>query len=122
MFRLKYIGAPVAVILAYVFAIFLPVIWISAVSALPLFRIRKLYALVFGFLIGFVASLSMYLLYPLSMTLKLSEVISQIASIPPFFAILSFPLFYGLIMGLAGLFWAGLAENIEVNKHSPTVS
>lgn len=119
MLNLKYIGVAVAVILAYVLAIFVPFIWISAVAALPLLRIRKLYALIAGFLIGFAAPLSMYLFYPVSMIGKLAEVISQIASIPPFLAILGFPIFYGLIMGLTGLLWAGLAENIQMNKNTP---
>lgn len=122
MFSLKYIGVMIAVILAYIFAIFIPVIWISAIAALPLLRIKKLYALIFGFAIGLVAPLSMYLLYPLSMIAKLAGVISQIASIPPFLAMLGFPLSYGIIMGLAGLFWAGLAENIQMNKQIPTAS
>ena len=116
MLSLKDIGVAVAVILAYVLAMFVPFIWIGAVAALPLLRIRKLYALIGGFVIGFIAPLSMYLLYPIPMIGKLAEVISQIASIPALLAILGFPLFYGLIMGLAGLLWAGLAENIQMNK------
>lgn len=120
MFKLKYAGIVLAIILAYVFAIFVPIVWVSAVAALPLLRIRKLLALVFGLLIGVVAPLTMYLLYPISMVGKLAEVMSQIASIPPFLTILAFPMFYGLIMGLAGLFWAGLAENIRMNKNIPT--
>ena len=122
MLSLKYIGVALAVALAYIFAIFVPVIWISAVAALPLLRIRKLHALVFGLLIGLLAPLSMYFLYPLSMIGKLAGIISQIASIPPFLTIVGYPLFYGIIMGLAGLFWAGLAENIQINKHFPTAS
>jgi hypothetical protein len=122
MFSIKYLGIAVAVILAYVFAIFVPLVWISVVAALPLLRIRKLHALIFGFVIGLVAPLSVYLLYPFSLIGKLAGAISQIASIPPFLAILGFPLFYGIIMGLAGLFWAGLAENIQMNKHIPTAS
>ena len=122
MFSLKHVGVVLAVVLAYVFAIFVPILWISVVAALPLLRIRKLYALVFGFLIGFVAPLSIYLLYPPTMIVKLAGVISQVASIPPFLAILGFPLFFGLIMGLGGLFWAGMAENIQMNRHTPTVT
>ena len=119
MLNLKYIGVAVSVILAYVLAVFVPFIWIGVIASLPLLRIRKLYALIGGFVIGFVAPLSMYLLYSFSMIGKLAEVISQIASIQSFLAILGYPLFYGLMMGLGGLFWAGLAENIQMNKHTP---
>ena len=119
MLNLKYIAVAVAVILAYVLAIFVPFIWIGIIASLPLLRIRKLYALIGGFVIGFIAPLSMYLLYPIPIIEKLADVISQIASIPPFLAILGYPLFYGLMMGLGGLFWAGLAENIQMNKHTP---
>ena len=119
MLNLKHIGVAVTVILAYVLAIFVPFIWIGVIASLPLLRVRKRYALIGGFVIGFLAPLSMYLLYPVPMIGRLAEVISQIASIPSFLAILGYPLFYGLMMGLGGLFWAGLAENIRMNKHTP---
>jgi hypothetical protein len=116
MSKLYYLGVPAAVVLAYVFTFFLPVVWIGVVASLPLLRIRKVHALLFGFVIGLLAPMSLYLLYPLGMISKLSVAVGQIASIPSFLVIVIFPLFYGIIMGLSGLFWSGLAENPRVSR------
>jgi hypothetical protein len=91
-----------------------PVIWIGVLAALPLLKLRKAYALIVGFFIGLLASMSLYLLYPLPMVFKLSGVMSQIALFPSALIIVIFPLFYGIIMGLSALFWAGLIENPHV--------
>lgn len=116
MSKLDYLGVAVAVILAYAFTFLVPVVWIGAVASLPLLRIRKVYALLSGFLIGLLAPMSLYLLYPLGMVSKLSVIVGQIASIPSFLVIVMFPLFYGVTMGLSGLFWSGLAENPRVSR------
>ena len=116
MSKLDYLGVPAAVALAYVFTFLVPVVWIGVVASLPLFRIRKAYALLFGFLIGLLAPMSLYLLYPLDMVSKLSVIVGQIASIPSFLVIAVFPLFYGITMGLSGLLWSGLVENPRVSK------
>lgn len=120
MHNIKYLGIIASLALAYVLSIFVPIVWIAVIAALPLLRIRKLFALVSGFAIGIMAPLSLYLLYPLPMVPKLAGVISQIAGIPLFITIMGFPLFFGIIMGLGGLFWSGLAENIHMNKRSIT--
>ena len=116
MSKLDYLGVPAAAVLAYVFTFLVPVTWLGVVASLPLLGIRKAYALLFGFLIGLLAPASLYLLYPLDMVSKLSVTIGQIASIPSLLVIVMFPLFYGITMGLSGLFWSGLAENLRVNK------
>lgn len=115
MSKYVYLGIPVSIALVYAFNMFVPVIWIGVLAALPLFKIGKKYALVIGFFIGLLTSLSLYLLYPLPMVAKLSVVVSQLASIPSALVIVVFPLFYGIIMGLSGLFWSGLIENPRVS-------
>ncbi len=110
-----YLGVPVSIALAYAFNLLVPVIWVGVFAALPLLKIKKMYALVVGFLIGLLASMSLYLLYPLPMVVKLSGVMSQLASIPSALVIVIFPLFYGIVMGLSGLFWSGLIENPRVS-------
>jgi hypothetical protein len=92
-----------------------PIIWIGVIAALPLLKMRKTYALLIGFLIGLLVSMSLYLLYPLPVVLKLSGIMSQIASISSVLVVVVFPLFYGIIMGLSGLFWSGLIENPRVS-------
>lgn len=118
----QYLGVPLAIILAYAFNLYVPVVWVGVIAALPLLKIRKAYALVSGFVIGMLVPISLYLLYPLSMVVKLSVVVSQIASIPSVVVIVIFPLFYGIVIGFSGLFWSGLAENPSIGggkKSSP---
>jgi hypothetical protein len=116
MNRLDCLGVAAAVVLAYVFTFLVPVVWIGVLASLPLLKIRKAYALLFGFLIGLLAPMSLYLMYPLDMVAKLSVTVGQIALIPSSLVIAGFPLFYGIVMGLSGLFWSGLAENPRISK------
>ncbi|MDG6995820.1 MAG: hypothetical protein JRN52_07850 [Nitrososphaerota archaeon] len=111
---LQYLGIPLAIVLAYAFNLYVPVVWVGVIAALPLLKLRKSYSLVFGFLVGLLVPMSLYLFYPLLMVMKLSAIVSQIASIPSVLVIVIFPLFYGIIMGLSGLFWSGLAENSSI--------
>ncbi|MDG6922172.1 MAG: hypothetical protein JRN67_02625 [Nitrososphaerota archaeon] len=111
---LQYLGVPLAIVLAYAFNLYVPVIWVGVIAALPLLKLRKVYALVFGFLIGLLVPMSLYLLYPLSMVVKLSGIVSQIASLPSVLVIVIFPLFYGIVMGLSGVFWSALLENPRI--------
>jgi hypothetical protein len=113
----KYLGIPASIALAYAFNLFVPVIWIGVLAALPLLEMRKMHALISGFLIGLLVSMSLYLFYQLPMVVKLSGIMSQIASIPSALVIVVFPLFYGIVMGLSGLFWSGLIENRVSAKH-----
>jgi hypothetical protein len=119
MSKLQYSGIALSIVLAYLLNLFVPVVWVCVLASLPLLKIRKMLALIFGFLIGLLASLSLYLLYPISMVTKLSQVVGQIASIPPFLSIILFPLFYGIIMGLSGLFWSGIAEGRGKSTAAP---
>lgn len=112
MSKVVYVGAVLAVVLAYVLNLFVPIIWIAIVASLPLLRIRKRYAVLSGFLIGLLVPLSLYLMYPIPMVGELSGIMGQLAGLPPFLVVVVFPLFYGIIMGLGGLFWSGLAENL----------
>ena len=112
MSKLAYVGVALAVVFAYALNFFVPIIWIGIVASLPLLRIRKMYAFLFGFLIGLLVPSSLYLMYPLFMVGKLSGIVGQIAGLPPFLVVVAFPLVYGIVMGLAGLFWSGLAENL----------
>jgi hypothetical protein len=116
MNKLNYLGVALAVVLAYVLTFFVPLVWTGVVASLPLLRMRRTHTLLFGFLIGLLAPMSLYLLYPLNMVAKLSVTVGQIASLPPLLVVAGFPLFYGIIMGLSGFFWSGLAENPRVSK------
>ncbi len=112
----QYLSVAVTVALAYTFNLLFPVAWIGFLASLPLLTIRKKYALLLGFLIGLIVPMSLYLMYPINMVTKLSVVMGQIAGIPPVLVIVIFPLFYGIVMGLSGLFWSGFAENPLVSK------
>lgn len=112
MIKVAYVGVVLTVVLAYVLNLSVPVIWIAIVASLPLLRIRKKYAILSGFLIGLLVPLSLYLMYPIPMVGKLSGIMGQIAGLPPLLVVVVFPLFYGIIMGLGGLFWSGLGENL----------
>ena len=112
MSKVVYVGAVLAVVLAYVLNLFVPIIWIANVASLPLLRIRKRYAVLSGFLIGLLVPLSLYLMYPIPMVGELSGIMGQLAGLPPFLVVVVFPLFYGIIMRHGGLFWSGLAENL----------
>jgi hypothetical protein len=117
MNRRTYLDVAAAIVLAYAFNFLLPVAWIGFLAALPLLDIKKKkYALLIGFLIGFLAPMSLYLLYPIGMIGKLSVVMGQIAGIPSVLAIVIFPLFYGIVIGLSALFWSGFAENPMISK------
>lgn len=109
-----YAGIVLTVVLAYGLSLLLSEIWVGAIAALPLALTRKRFAFPAGFLIGLLAPMSFYLLYPLSMVGQLSGVVAQIASIPAVLVVLIYPLSYGLVMGLSGLLWSGLAENGQV--------
>ncbi len=109
-----YVEVILAVALAYAFNLLLPIIWVGAFAALPLALTRKRIALSVGFLTGLLVPASFYLLYPLSMVSRLAAVMAQIASIPAVLVVVIFPLGYGLVMGLSGLLWSGLAENERV--------
>lgn len=109
-----YAGIILAAALAYTLSLLVPEIWVGAIAALPLAVTRKRLAFAAGFLIGLLATMSFYLLYPLSLVGQLSAVVAQVASIPAVLIVLIFPLSYGLVMGLAGLLWSGLAENERV--------
>ncbi|MDG6908617.1 MAG: hypothetical protein JRN20_22855 [Nitrososphaerota archaeon] len=111
---LHYLGVPISIVLAYAFNLYVPVIWVGVIAAFPLLKLRKAYAFVFGLAIGLLVPMSLYLLYPLSMVVKLSGVVSQIALIPSVLVIVVFPVFYGVIVGLSGLFWSGLAQTKRI--------
>ena len=113
--RAPYVGVILAVALAYAFNLLVPIIWAGAFAALPLALARKRIALSVGFLTGVLVPMSFYLLYPLSMVSRLAAVMAQIASIPAVLVVVIFPLSYGLVMGLSGLLWSGLAENEQVS-------
>ena len=115
---LPYLGVPISIVLAYAFNLYVPAIWVGVIAALPLLRLSKAYALVFGFVTGLFVPMSLYVLYPLSMVVKLSGIVSQIALIPSPLVIAIFPLSYGIIIGLSGLFWSGLAESRRINRRT----
>ena len=116
MNRRRYLGLLAAIVVAYALNFLLPVAWIAFLPALPLLVFSKKYALFFGFLIGLLVPLSLYLVYPISLIGELSVVMGEITGIPSILAILIFPLFYAIIMGLSGLFWTGFAENRQISK------
>ncbi len=100
----------ISAILSLAVAFFLNNAYYLVIAAIPLSMIAKKWSLLYGFLFGFLSLLSMYLLYPLSSSLKISVVLGSITSLPSILVLILYPLFGGLICGFGGLLFASIYE------------
>lgn len=105
-----YLGIIVSAALAYLL-IFSTAYALSAILVgIPLFLLEKRIAAVSGFAIGFLAPVSLYLLYPMSAISQLSGIISQLTGLPSALLIIVYPLMYGIIAMLSALLFTGLMD------------
>ncbi len=97
----------VSIILAYILQIFIPYPFTGIAVGLPLGFLSRRASAISGFLIGFLSSLSLYLLYPLNDVNKLAVIIGELININiPLIVILIYPLIYGLISLISAMFFS----------------
>ncbi len=96
-------------LLAYIFVIFIPYAWTGIFASIPLYRINIKRAGIAGFIIGF-STISIYLIYPSSKLLELSEILGKATGIQGLILIIIYPLFYGIIMMLSAMLFSELKK------------
>jgi hypothetical protein len=106
----KIIGIPISIILAYLFIYLLPFAWTAIFAAIPLLKLKVKHALISGFLIGFIAPVSYYMLYPLDLVSKLAAIIGNIVGLNKIIIVFIFPIMYAVIMALSAMVFAGIAN------------
>ena len=82
--NLKYsvLAIAISAILSILLAFFLKDTFYVVISAVPLAILKKKWAAICGFLIGFLSFMSVYLLYPFSSSVRISTVVGSVTSIP----------------------------------------
>ncbi len=114
--RLSAVFIIASVALSFIILIFIPLPYLAAVAAIPLFFLSWKRALSVGFLIGLASALSLYMIYPVANVIKLSSIVSGIVSLPSAVVLLGFPLFFGLIFAFSGMLWSEVASNIASGR------
>ncbi|MGC8572747.1 MAG: hypothetical protein ACP5L0_01880 [Caldisphaera sp.] len=77
---------------------FIPYVWIGIIPGIIMGLIRRRsLRLISSFLIGFIGSLLMYLVYPINYLVSLAKTVGALAGISWLILILVYPLLYGLI-------------------------
>lgn len=107
--RISAIG--LSIVLSYVALLALPYVWMAVPAALPFLALRSWKNAFTGFGIGALSAASVYLLYPIHLTAKLSGIVGSIAGVPPVLVLSLYPLLYGLLFGLSALLWSGVDSN-----------
>ncbi|QXJ29072.1 hypothetical protein J5U23_01941 [Saccharolobus shibatae B12] len=102
-----------SIILAYILQIFVLYPFTAIAIGVPLGLLSRKYSAIGGFLIGFLSSLSLYLIYPINGVSKIAEIIGQLIGINPFLVILLYPLIYGTISLISALLFYYI---VRVNK------
>ncbi|MCH4816747.1 MAG: hypothetical protein QXY87_11555 [Saccharolobus sp.] len=102
-----------SIILAYILQIFVLYPFTAIAIGVPLGLLSKKYSAIGGFLVGFLSSLSLYLIYPINGVSKIAEIIGQLIGINPFLVILLYPLIYGTISLISALLFYYI---VRVNK------
>lgn len=108
--KISILSVIISAALSLIVAFFLKNAYYLVIAALPLSMVAKKWSLLYGFLIGFLSLMSIYLLYPLSSTVKISVVLGSITSLPSILVLFLYPLFGGLICGFGGLLFASIYE------------
>ncbi|AHC51962.1 hypothetical protein SUSAZ_08430 [Sulfolobus acidocaldarius SUSAZ] len=93
----------VSIILAYVFELFVLYPFTAILVGIPLGLLTRKYSVIAGFLVGFIASLSLYLLYPLGNVVQLADKVGGILGLNGVIVVLLYPLIYGIISLLTAL-------------------
>ncbi len=100
----------ISAILSILLAFFLKDAVYVVISAVPLAIIKKKWAAIYGFLIGFLSFMSVYLLYPFSSSVRISTVVGSVTSIPSVLVLILYPLLGGIICGFSALLFSSLYE------------
>ncbi|MDP8012180.1 MAG: hypothetical protein ACP5F1_02910 [Thermoplasmata archaeon] len=106
----KSIFAIVSIILSYIFVFFTPYALTAIIAAIPLFVFKPKFSSLYGFLIGFIVPLSIYIIYPFNYIVKLSNIIGSLVGFPSIIVIIIFPLLYGIIMAISSAIYSGIYE------------
>jgi len=109
----KIIYIALSIILAYIFIFMLPFAWSAIFAAIPLLLLKPKNSFIAGFLIGIIAPLSIYVIYPINYVLKLSNILGNIVGFPAFIILIIFPLIYGIIMAISAAIWSGLYDKVK---------
>ncbi len=110
--NLKYsvLAIAISAILSILLAFFLKDAFYVVISAVPLAILKKKWAAIYGFLIGFLSFMSVYLLYPFSSSVRISTVVGSVTSIPSVLVLILYPLLGGIICGFSALLFSSLYE------------
>jgi|AADL01.1.fsa_nt_gi hypothetical protein len=100
----------ISAILSILLAFFLKDAVYVVISAVPLAILKKKWAAIYGFLIGFLSFMSVYLLYPFSSSVRISTVVGSVTSIPSVLVLILYPLLGGIICGFSALLFSSLYE------------
>ncbi|AKA75125.1 hypothetical protein SULI_11805 [Saccharolobus solfataricus] len=93
----------ISIVLAYIMQIFVLYPFTAIVVGVPLGLLSRKYSMIGSFLIGFLSSLSLYLIYPIDGVSRMAEIIGRLINANPFLAILLYPLIYGTISLISAL-------------------
>ncbi|BCU67779.1 hypothetical protein HS7_12160 [Sulfolobales archaeon HS-7] len=99
-----------SIVISYATLILLPITLFAVAIGIPLFLIKPRYSGIYGFAIGLLTSLSIYLLYSPSAVYQLSVRTGEIIGIPGSVLIILYPLIYAVIAGLSSLLFSGIYE------------
>jgi hypothetical protein len=108
--KFSILAVAVSAILSLLVAFFLKDAIYVILSAIPLAVIKKKWVIIYGFLIGTLSFMSVYLQYPFSSSVRISTVVGSVTSIPSILVLILYPLLGGIICGFAGLLWSSIYE------------
>lgn len=109
----KFLFIALSIILAYLLIFLFPFAWTAIFASIPLLVLNAKKSAISGFAIGFIAPLSIYLLYPLEKVFDLSSIIGSIVGLSPLLLLVIFPLMYGIIMAISAAIWSGIYVNLK---------
>lgn len=79
-----------------------PEIYLAIVAGIPLFRFTQRYAFTIGFLVGIISNfLVLLILYPLSLILKLSNILSLLSGLPAIVLLVFYPILFSIVLALS---------------------
>ncbi|MDG6933427.1 MAG: hypothetical protein JRN68_01890 [Nitrososphaerota archaeon] len=106
--RIQLFAIPASVVIAYTAVILTSYAWLGVVVSLPLLFLRPWKSFMAGLLIGLVSSFSMYVIYPASSLIAMSDVLGGVAGLPPILALSIYPVMFSLITAFSASMWSEL--------------
>lgn len=108
--KFSILAVAISAILSLLVVFFLKDAIYVIISAIPLAVIKKKWVVIYGFLIGFLSFMSVYLQYPFSSSVIISTVVGSVTSLPSVLVLILYPLLGGIICGFSGLLWSSIYE------------